>query len=242
MTTFDFLTVFTIPTLMESNEFSDLFPLFNTASPETLEWFLSVAEEEEYADNSVIITEGTWGQAVYFVVSGWVKFQRLDEAQAFTLEILGRGEFFGEMAILDETPRFIEVVTLSPVKLLAVSAQRFLQTLYKDSQIQHRTLQLMVRRIRQYQNRLQLRRKHPGVRLAKVLICLAENYGRITEEGTEIYHISNCDLADLADIKVEEAEAIIDKFQSKGWIEIDQSNQVLCLTNLKQIAHLIKQS
>lgn len=227
---------------MESNELSELFPLFNTASPETLEWFLSVAEEEEYAKNRVIITEGTWGQAVYFVVSGWVKFQCLDGSKDFTLEIWGRGEFFGEMAILNENPRSTDVIALSSVKLLAVSAQRFLQTLYKDSQIQHRMLQLMARRIHQYQNRFQLRHKPPKVKLAKVLIYLADSYGIITDQGTEIYHISNRDLADLTDIEVEEAEAIIDKLQSKGWLEIDDSNQVLCLTNLKQITHLIKQS
>ena len=242
MRTSDFLAIFTISTLMESNELSELFPLFNTASPETLEWFLSVAEEEEYAENRVIITPETWGQAVYFIVSGWVKLQRLDQAQVVTLEILGQGDFLGEMAILDETPRATEVVALSSVKLLAVSAQRFLQTLYKDTQIQHRMLQLMARRIRHYQNRLQLRHKPAKVKLAKVLIYLADHYGRITIQGTEIYHIPNRDLADLANIKVGEAGEIMDKLESKGWLEIDHSNQVLCLTNLKHINHLVRQS
>jgi CRP-like cAMP-binding protein len=116
---------------MQTKAFSELFPLFNTAAPETLEWLLSVAVDHEYPSDRAVLMEDAWGNAVYFLVSGWVKVRRLSGEDVVTLAILGRGDFFGEMAILDESPRSTDVIALSSVELLSVSAQRFIQTLSK---------------------------------------------------------------------------------------------------------------
>jgi CRP-like cAMP-binding protein len=223
---------------MQTKAFNELFPLFNTANPETLEWLLSVVVEHEYPAGRAVLMEDAWGNAVYFVVSGWVKVRRLYGENVVTLAILGRGDFFGEMAILDESPRSTDVLALSDVKLLSVSAQRFIQTLFKDPQLHHRMLQLMVRRLRQSNIRLQRRHQPPAVKLVSTLVSLAENYGQPTEKGTEIYNFSYKDLADISDISVEDTGKIMDKLDSKGWIKTDPDNQTLCLINIKQLAHL----
>jgi CRP-like cAMP-binding protein len=223
---------------MQTKAFNELFPLFNTANPETLEWLLSVVVEHEYPAGRAVLMEDAWGNAVYFVVSGWVKVRRLYGENVVTLAILGRGDFFGEMAILDESPRSTDVLALSDVKLLSVSAQRFIQTLFKDPQLHHRMLQLMVRRLRQSNIRLQRRHQPPAVKLVSTLVSLAENYGQPTEKGTEIYNFFYQDLADISDISAEDTAKIMDKLDSKGWIKLDPENQTLCLINIKQLAHL----
>jgi len=223
---------------MHTKAFSELFPLFNTANPETLEWLLSVGVEHEYPTGRAVLMEDAWGNAVYFIMSGWVKVRRLYGEKAVTLAILGRGDFFGEMAILDESPRSTDVVALSSVKLLSVSAQRFIQTLFKDPQLHHRMLQLMVRRLRQTNVRFQRRHQPPAIKLANTLVNLAENYGQVGEKGTEIYNIPYKDLADVTDISVEDTAKIMKKLDSKGWINVDSQDQKLCLINLKQLTHL----
>lgn len=223
---------------MHTKAFSELFPLFNTANPETLEWLLSVGVEHEYPTGRAVLMEDAWGNAVYFIMSGWVKVRRLYGDNAVTLAILGRGDFFGEMAILDESPRSTDVVALSSVKLLSVSAQRFIQTLFKDPQLHHRMLQLMVRRLRQTNVRFQRRHQPPAIKLANTLVNLAENYGQVGEKGTEIYNIPYKDLADVTDISVEDTAKIMKKLDSKGWINVETQDQKLCLINLKQLTHL----
>ena len=225
---------------METKAFSELFPLFNPASPELLEWLLSIAEKREYAANEVILEADTWGRAVYLIVSGWVKIQHLSKDKAIALEILGRGDSFGEMAIIDEPLRASEGVALCEVELISISAQRFIQMLFKDPQVHHRLLQLSVRRLRQFQTRHLLTYHSTGERLAKTLVFLAENYGQSTEKGIEIFNVPLQDLADVANVSVEEARKIMEKLQSKGWIEVN-SSQVLRLTNLKQLTHLAGQ-
>lgn len=223
---------------MHTKAFSELFPLFNTANPETLEWLLSVGVEHEYPTGRAVLMEDAWGNAVYFIMSGWVKVRRLYGENAATLAILGRGDFFGEMAILDESPRSTDVVALSSVTLLSVSAQRFIQTLFKDPQLHHRMLQLMVRRLRQTNIRFQRRHQPPAIKLANTLVNLADNYGQVGEKGTEIYNIPYQDLADVTDISVEDTAKIMKKLDSKGWIKVESQDQKLCLINLKQLTHL----
>lgn len=225
---------------MQTEAFSELFPLLTTANPETLEWLLSVAVEHEYPASRAVLMEDAWGNAVYFIVSGWVKVRRLSGAgeDVVTLAILGRGDFFGEMAILDESPRSTDVIALSAVKLISISAQRFIQTLFRDSQLHHRMLQLMVRRLRQTNARFQLRHQPPAVKLASTLVALGENYGQASQMGVEIFNIPFKDLANVTDIGVEETTKIMEKLDSKGWIKLDPMGQVIHLLNMKQLVHL----
>ncbi len=223
---------------MQTAAFSELFPLFNAASPETVEWLLSIAVEHEYPADRAVLMEDAWGNAVYFVESGWVKVRRHVGDGVITLAILGRGDFFGEMAILDESPRSTDVVALSSVRLLSIAAQRFIQTLFKDSQLHHRMLQLMVRRLRQTNYRSQLRHQPPAIKLANTLVGLGESYGTPTPYGTEIFYIPSQDLADVSEIMVDETNKILEKLDSKGWIRMAPGRQAIYLVHMKQLAHL----
>ncbi len=224
---------------MQTAVFNELFPLFNAASPETLEWLMSIAVEHEYPAERAVLMEDAWGNAVYFVESGWVKVRRHVGENVATLAILGRGDFFGEMAVLDESPRSTDVVALSSVKLLSISAQRFIQTLFKDSQLHHRMLQLLVRRLRQTNFRLQLRHQPPAIKLINTLVSLGDSYGTASAQGTEIFNIPLKDLADVSDVSLEDVMKIMGKLQSKGWIKPDPRNEVLYLSNMQQLAHLL---
>lgn len=220
--------------------FSETFPLLSTASPQTIEWMLNVATEHEYPTGRAVLMEDSWGNAVYFVISGWVKVRRMSSEDHRALAILGRGDFFGEMAILDESPRSTDVIALTPVKLLSISRNCFIQILFKDPQLHHRMLQMMVRRLRHVNMRLQMRQAPPAVKLAYTLISLGENYGQESENGREIFNVSCQDFADVTEIGVDEAEKIMEKLHEKGWINIDTNKQVINLVNLNQLMNLAR--
>ncbi len=224
---------------METKAFSELFPLFNTANPQTIASILAAVDKHEYPEDRTVLMEDAWGNAVYFVVSGWVKVRRLYKEDAFTLAIIGPGDFFGEMAILDESPRSTDVIALSPVELMSISAQDFIQTLFKDPELHHRLLQLMVKRLRQTNLRFQQRHQKPPVKLLNNLITLVENYGKTTPNGMEIHNIPYGDLADITDISLEDTTSIINKLRERGWLKVDEANQSLCITNIQQLSQLV---
>ncbi len=225
---------------MDPLAFSELFPLFNNAHPKTLQWILSIARKCQYPADKTVLTEELWGTAVYFIVSGWVKIERIQQQRAITIEIIGRGDFYGESAILDEYPRSTSVITLTEVSLVSISAQRFIQILLQDSQLQHRMLQLTIERVRHLKNRLFLNHQSTAVKITQTLLFLAEQYGQHTEKGKEIYNLAYQDLGDISGTTPEESRKIVEKLENKGWIEIDRENSTLCITNHKQILHLAK--
>lgn len=224
---------------METHEYIELSPLFGAASSETSEWLLSILTAQEWPEGKEILAEDDWGNAVYFIVSGWVKIRRRSSGREIAQSVLGRSDFFGEIAILDEPPRDTEAIALSPVRLYTLSAQRFIQTLFKDPQLHHKLLQLSIKRLRQTYARLHVHHHPATVKLARTLVSLAENYGTPTETGMEIFDLAPNDFADLSDISLEETERLLAKWKSKGWLEASETDRRLCVTNLKQLTHLL---
>jgi CRP-like cAMP-binding protein len=130
------------------------------------------------------------------------------------------------------------VIALSPVKLLTVSRERFIQILFKDPQLHHRMLQLMVRRVRQINMRLQMRTSPPAVKLAHTLVSLSDNYGQDSDQGKEIFYIPFKDLAEVTEISIEETTKIMEKLHEKGWIKIDPAKNSIYVVNFKQLENL----
>ncbi|NUN64285.1 Crp/Fnr family transcriptional regulator [Pseudanabaena biceps] len=223
---------------MQTDIFKELFPLFNTAGAETLELLLAEAVERDYPAGRAVLMEDAWGNAVYFILSGWLKVRFLRNQDATTLAVLGNGDFFGEMAILDESPRSTDVVAFTPVRVLSIPAQQFIQCLFKDPKLHHRMLQLMVRRLRKTNQRTQLRQQVPAVRIATILTGLAETYGNKTEAGIDIFNLPIQDIADLSEVTTEDTSKVLDKLKNKGWIVIDPKRQTLSIINEKQMAQL----
>jgi CRP/FNR family transcriptional regulator, cyclic AMP receptor protein len=222
---------------------SHLFPLLQAAHPDTLDLVMSVAVEHEYPAGRAVLMEDAWGNAVYFVASGWVKVRRhasVGEDPA-ALAILGPGDFFGEMAVLDESPRSTDVIAMTPVKLLSVPAQRFVQLLFKDPQLHHRMLQLMVRRLRQTNYRFQLRDQAPAVKVVYTIVSLANAYRNENATTVDIVNLLPKDIADLGDVSQEDATKVMDKLMAKGWVKPDPDKHVMHILNITQMNQLLNQ-
>ncbi|HXH62676.1 MAG TPA: cyclic nucleotide-binding domain-containing protein, partial [Gemmatimonadales bacterium] len=78
-------------------------PLFSQLSPADLQRVVDVARERSYPKNSVILFEDDPGDALFVVASGQVKVVLIGEdGREVILSVLGEGEFFGEMALIDD--------------------------------------------------------------------------------------------------------------------------------------------
>ncbi len=224
---------------METQEISDIFSLFHNLNTETLEWVVSMGDSDYYESGEVIIAEDDWGKAIYLIVSGWVKLENIYTEETVTVEIIGKGGCVGEAGILSSLNGNSRVVAISAVEVLTISAQRFLQILFRDSQIQNRFLKLMVSRVTEYQKYCQFHRQTGKVRLATVLISLADKYGEVTEKGIKLYDFFLQDLANLAQLSLEECGQIMSKLENKGLICIKSDTQSLYISNIKQLHHII---
>ena len=224
---------------METHQLSDIFSLFHNINSDILERFLGISQEEKYDSEEIIIDQESWGRAIYFIVSGWLKIETVLEDNHITLEIIGRGGFVGEEGILSNNAIDSRVIAISSVELLSVSAQRFIQFLYQNNQIQNRLLSMTVDKVKEYQRYCQFYRQSAKARLANVLIDLAEKYGEVKEKGVEIYNFSGEDLANLAQVSLAECTKVFHYLEQKDLILVEPNHQSMYLTNLKMLHHVM---
>jgi CRP/FNR family cyclic AMP-dependent transcriptional regulator len=217
-----------------------LMPLFEGFSPEVLEPLARQMALRSHAVNQAIVLQNDWGSTVYFILEGWVKIRTHDtEGREITLTILGPGEIFGEMAALDEAPRSSDVVALTPTKVCSLSAQHFLAFLAANAQAGIRLAQLMARRLRQLNRRLQLREASSVARVADILLFLAESRGWVSRSGVEIPNLPHRELSSLSGLARETVTRVLSKLERKELIRRDRNRNILCIPQLEALEKLL---
>lgn len=169
--------------------------------------------------NQLILLENDWGGSVYFILKGWVKIRTYNmDGKEVTLNILGQGELFGEMAALDQVPRSTDVITLTPTMMGSIPSQDFVQLVKTEPMAGVRLAQLMAKRLRQLNRRLRLRESDSVSRVADTLIFLAEGQGKPKAQGTEIPNLPHRELSSLSGLARETVTRVLTKLEKKGLI------------------------
>lgn len=191
-----------------------------------------------HSANQVILLENDWGTSVYFLLEGWVKIRTYNlDGKEVTLNILGKGELFGEMAALDEAPRATDVITLTPTITGNMPAQDFVQLIQTEPIAGIRLSQLMARRLRQVNRRLRLRESDSMSRVADTLLFLAEGQGIKAQTGIQIPNLPHRELSSFSGLARETVTRVLAKLEKKGLIERNQ--QTLCILDLEALERLI---
>jgi len=93
-------------------------PLFSNFSKKQLKSVIKTAKEKEFDEGEAIVREGESTKAgFYLILKGQVEVKRGDKV----LTKLGSGQFFGEMAVLDEKPRSADVIATTYTKCLLLT-------------------------------------------------------------------------------------------------------------------------
>ena len=101
-------------------------PLFSQLASPELQRVVEVARERSYPKNSVILFEDDPGDALYVVAKGQVKVVLIGEdGREVILSVLGEGEFFGEMALIDDEPRSAHVIAMEDSALIVLRREDF---------------------------------------------------------------------------------------------------------------------
>jgi GAF domain-containing protein len=88
----------------------------------------AVLEEEEYADGRMIFKEGESGDGMYFITQGCIRIEKHAHATGEvckTLALLEAGDYFGEMALLNQKPRAASAVSAGGARILRLSKAAF---------------------------------------------------------------------------------------------------------------------
>jgi len=117
-------------------------PLFSGCSDEDVREIASLAHLLRFEDGAVIVPEGEEGLGFYLVMSGAASVVRAGRE----VNRLGPGDFFGEIALLEGTPRTASVIASGPVVCLGILRADFRPLLVRQPRIALRILEEEVRR------------------------------------------------------------------------------------------------
>jgi CRP-like cAMP-binding protein len=161
------------------------FSLFADLPDADLASVAAVAKPRRYARDEVVIREDERGDVFCLIKQGRVKITMTSpEGKELILSTLGPGQFFGEMALLDDEPRSASVIATEKLEVLTIWRSDFLQLLRENFAFTRRLLAEMSKRLRDASSRIEsLATMDVYGRLARYLLELAGNQGREAPGG-----------------------------------------------------------
>ncbi len=106
----------------------------------------------EVAAGQTVFREGDPGTEMYIIESGCIDILRIDRGKT-PLATLEAGDFFGEMAVLEDQPRFATAVATAPTRLLKIDRGAFTDVLSSNVEIAVRIMRKLTARLRRAEQR-----------------------------------------------------------------------------------------
>jgi serine phosphatase RsbU (regulator of sigma subunit) len=127
---------------------------FAGVDEETLNTLRQVAQLKEYPEKTVLCRQGEIEHTFYIVVNGRVSVvQRVDEGEERLLGLLGERAIFGEMSLIDDSPRMATVMTLVPTTVLEITEKVFDQLLLNSPAVAYAVVQRILASTRKLDQR-----------------------------------------------------------------------------------------
>jgi CRP-like cAMP-binding protein len=170
----------------------------------------------------MIFSEFEPGDTFYLIQSGRVELVKIIGDIERTLDILQPSEMFGEMAILENSPRSATAIALDTVKVLEFNSQNFEILMLGNPQIALKLLRMFTKRIYDSKRRFMiLTLEEPQAKIADVFLMLDETQASI-DRSTERreFKTSVDDIAHWAGMSISETRDMIGSFVKQRRMEM----------------------
>ena len=210
---------------MESNILK-FFPLFADLSPEELEMVSQKMVERKFKKNNLIIFEDDVGNSLFVIRKGRVKISHIsNEGAEAILAILGQGDFFGELSVIDGLGRSASVTSIDDVELIMLRRSDFIDIMERIPKIAISLLKELAGRIRKSDSQIRsLSLQDAKGRIASTLIRLVEDIGKIRQGLIVIEELPlQRDLASIAGTSRETISRVIKKFEEEKHLKVEHN-------------------
>lgn len=181
---------------------------------------------------SAVMHEGDAADCLYVVISGRLKVTVGEaDGKETILTIIGPGEFFGEMSLIDDNPRSASVVAIEPCELLALTGRTFRKCLVENLGLAMAVMRVLVRRLREADRKIgSLAMLDVYGRVARLLLDMSEN---VDGQRVVARRITKQDIARMVGASREMVTKVMKDLQTSGYIEVRGSTIVLRDTNAR---------
>ena len=195
-------------------------PLFAGLSESELEKLSKVSVRKRVERGAFVVRAAENTDSLYVLLTGRAKVTNTDEeGREIILAWLGPGESFGEMGLIDGSPRSANVVASEACELLVLSKDNFQRCLQDNFLVAQKLMQILVRRLREADRKIEsLALLDVYGRVARLLLDLS-----VEEEGRRIVKkkISKQDMARMIGASREMVSKVMRDLELSGYIAVE---------------------
>lgn len=213
--------------------------LFDGISPSEMEEMQRITRMEEVKKRQPLYLPGDPSSNVYLLKKGRVKIANTaPSGKEVTFEILEPGEVFGELEVLEDTPRSTSAETLDDTLICIIPRKDFDQYLAMHPNVTVKLTKLIGLRLRKIQSRVEdLVFRDVPVRLAHLLVGLSKTDGIADKQGTRLKaKLTHQEMANLIGCSRETVSATLGQFRDNGFISIE--GRAITILKPDALAHL----
>jgi CRP/FNR family cyclic AMP-dependent transcriptional regulator len=205
---------------MNITDFLATVSLFKSLDSAELLKFGELVREKSYPKGSVILFEDDPGDSLFVVRDGRVKVVLVaDDGREVILGILGVGEHFGELALIDDQPRSAHVIAMEESTLLVLRRDDFRRRVEANPIVAWSLLTELSRRLRRADDKIGslVLLDVPG-RIARMLLDAADEGGAPLIEKP----LTHQTIAHIIGASRETVSRAMREFQDSGWISTER--------------------
>ncbi len=209
-------------------------PFFAGFTPETLAKFAGICRERRLAARETLFFKGDPSDGLFAIRRGLIRIGTTDDlGRAMTMNVLGAGDVFGEIALLDGRSRTADAVAIEDVELLFLPRRAFLNLLADEPAIAQQVIELLCARLRDLIERMEETTFLPAeTRLARRILTLATDY------GTEL-RASQEELASLTGVTRETVNRQLQSWKRNGILSLGRGRLLIHdLDDIRRLARI----
>jgi CRP/FNR family transcriptional regulator, cyclic AMP receptor protein len=202
--------------------------LFRGLPRETRVRIAALAVRRQYEEGALIFMRGDAGDSLCGVVTGRVRISASGPGgKEVFLNIMEPGDAFGEIALLDGSPRTATATAMSRTELIVIPRDAFSALLQSQPQLAAHLIQLLCKRVRWTAELMEdTALLSVPARLAKRLLSLASAMGREPQRGTKIT-LSQEELAQFLGLSRQIVNQHLQTWRAREWISIGRGSITL---------------
>ena len=203
--------------------------LFRSFSPDQIDRLCSCTIQKSIKRSTIIFSKGDPGSSLFAIHKGSVKISAPSIAgHDAVFNLLGAGDVFGEIAVLDGRPRTADAVAVTDCELFVIGRRDFLPLLSEEPEIALKMIELLCQRLRcQSDQRENVMFLGLPSRLAKALLRLSGAECGATDMFERRVRVTQLDLASMIGMSRESTNRQLRSWEKHKWVRLDRGAIVI---------------
>jgi CRP-like cAMP-binding protein len=201
-------------------------PLFGAIAPELLERLSSYATTRAIRRGDTLFSKGDPGNSLYAVCTGTVKISVPSaEGKDVVFNLVGEGEIFGEIALLDGRPRTADATAMTDCELMMIERRNFLDLVRGQPDIALKLMEVLCERLRHTSQQVEdVLFLDLSARLAKILLQLTQ-----TAKASQASRvaITQREIGQMIGMSRESTNKQLREWEDRNWVRLERGGIVV---------------